>query len=116
MIPTMADPASNKVAARTLHICPACDSALVQPTCWEQEGDRQRWRVWRRCPECEWSCESVHDVIEIDAFDEHLDHGANELANELRSLEHENMSAMANAFIIALRNDLIGADDFARSR
>ncbi|HEU5063858.1 MAG TPA: hypothetical protein VFT79_12020 [Solirubrobacterales bacterium] len=98
---------------RSLHICPACESSLVQPTYWEQQDDRSQWRIWRRCPECEWTSNSIHGGGEIDAFDEQLDHGAHELAGELRSLEHANMSAMAAAFIIALDNDLITADDFA---
>jgi hypothetical protein len=115
-IADMAEPTQNKIADLSLHICPECGSPLVQPTCWEQEGDRSRWRVWRRCPECEWSCESVHDVVEIDAFDEQLDFGANELANELRSLEHANMSELTDTFVVALRDDLIGADDFVRGR
>lgn len=112
-IGAMAEQGSGKVAARSLHICPRCGSGLVQPTCWEQEADRTRWRVWRRCPECEWTSDSVHGEVEIDAFDEQLDLGALELAGELRSLEQANMSAMAEAFLVALDNDLIGADDFA---
>ena len=103
----------GKAADRSLHICPDCGSALVQPTYWEQQENRYDWRVWRRCPECEWACESVHNELEIDAFDEQLDLGSHRLADELRALEHANMSAMAEAFIIALRNNLIGADDFA---
>lgn len=103
----------SQETACLLHICPCCGSDLVQPTCWEQADDRTHWRIWRRCPECEWNADSVHGEIEIDAFDEQLDLGAQELAGELRSLEHENMSAMAEAFIIGLHNDLIGADDFA---
>jgi len=109
----MSEPTSDQGAA-SLHVCPDCGSTLVQPTCWEQqEGDRTRWRVWRRCPECEWVCEGVHSEIEIDAFDQELDLGSHALAHELRSLEEANMNAMAEAFIIALRNNLIGADDFA---
>jgi hypothetical protein len=108
----MQDRVPNKATDHSLHICPDCGSALVQPTCWEQQENRTHWRVWRRCPECEWSAESVHDEIEVDAFDEQLDLGSHELAGELRSLEHANMSAMVNAFTIALRNDLICADDF----
>lgn len=57
--------------------------------------------------------DSVHNEIEIDAFDEQLDDGAHTLADELRSMEYTNMSAMAEVFLIALRNDLIGPDDFA---
>jgi hypothetical protein len=105
-------PAQTKDKAANLHVCPKCDSRLVHPLCWEQAGDRAHWRVWRRCPECEWSCEGVHDEEEIDAFDEQLDLGAHELADELRSLEHANMADMADAFIAALQADLIGADDF----
>ena len=98
--------------ASDLHICPECGSGLVHPTCWEQAGDRSHWRVWRRCPECEWRCQGVHGEREIDAFDEQLDIGAHELADELKALEHSNMAAMADVFVAALADDLIGADDF----
>ncbi len=109
----MPDPGHNQATrAKQLHICPECGSGLVQPTCWEQAGDRAHWRVWRRCPECEWTCQGVHGESEIDAFDEQLDLGAHELAGELRALEHANMIAMADAFVAALAADLIGADDF----
>lgn len=110
-IALMAEP-SNDTVTPSLHICPDCGSGLVQPTCWQQEDGRTQWRVWRRCPECEWACEGVHDVVAIDAFDEQLDLGAHELANELRELEQANMSEMADTFALALRNDLITADDF----
>jgi len=110
----MAEPSRNRTKqAKALHVCPECGSDLVQPTCWEQVGDRSHWRVWRRCPECEWFCQGVHDEQEIDAFDEQLDLGAHELADELRVLEHSNMAAMAEVFVAALAADLIGADDFS---
>lgn len=57
--------------------------------------------------------DSIHSEVEIDAFDEQLDDGAHTLADELRSMEHTNMSSMTEVFLIALRNDLIGPDDFA---
>jgi hypothetical protein len=110
----MREPVDNRTKqAKALHLCPECGSDLVQPTRWEQAGDRVHWRVWRRCPECEWFCQGVHDCDEIDAFDEQLDLGAHELADELRALEHSNMTAMADAFVAALGADLISADDFA---
>lgn len=100
-------------ARRSLHICPDCGSRLVQPTAWQQEeDDRAHWRVWRRCPECEWAGDGVHSEVAIDAYDEQLDLGAHELADQLRALEHANMSAMADAFVQALREDLIGPADF----
>jgi len=109
----MEDATTNRSADSSLHICPDCDSNLVQPTSWEQqESNRHHWRVWRRCPECEWASEGVHDEVAVDAFDEQLDLGAHELADGLRALQHANMSEMADAFVIALWRDLIGADDF----
>ncbi|MGN6558368.1 MAG: hypothetical protein ACTHLH_10210 [Solirubrobacterales bacterium] len=107
----MAKP-SNEVADCSLHICPECSSSLVQPTRWHQESGRSQWRVWRRCPECGWVCESVHDVVAIDAYDEQLDLGAHELADELQELERANMREMADAFFVGLWDDLITADDF----
>ncbi len=108
----MAD-ATDRTAQRWLHICPDCGSRLVQPTSWEQEeDDRTHWRVWRRCPECEWTGDGVHHELVIDAYDEQLDLGAHDLADELRALEHANMSEMADAFVAALRRDLIGPADF----
>jgi hypothetical protein len=110
----MSEPDRNPTKqVKELHVCARCGSGLVQPTCWEQAGDRSHWRVWRRCPECEWCCQGVHDEAEIDAFDEQLDRGAHELAEELRALERANMAEMAAAFVVALDADLIGADDFA---
>jgi ribosomal protein L37AE/L43A len=108
----MAESGANKTADRALHICPECGSKLVQPLSWQQEKERCHWRVWRRCPECEWVCEAVHDEIAIDAYDEQLDLGSLDLANELRALEHANMSEMAESFIQAMDGDLITADDF----
>ena len=95
-----------------LHVCPRCASRLVQPTCWEQTGDRGQWRLWRRCPECEWHCDEVHGEAEIDAFDEELDVGTRALTEVLKELEHENMQFVADTLAAALEADLISADDF----
>ncbi len=103
---------SHPQTAVGLHVCPQCSSRLVQPTCWEQTGDRFHWRVWRRCPDCEWSCDGIHGEREIDDFDEQLDLGTHELAEELKALERESMAQMAAAFITALAADLISAEDF----
>lgn len=110
----VADRSPDETLDLKLHVCPACSSALVQPVTWQQDGDRRAWLVSRRCPECGWTGESLHNEVEIDAFDEQLDLGAQELADQLRSMEHANMSDSADSFIGALHRDLIGADDFAR--
>lgn len=104
--------ASQANTATGLHVCPRCDSSLVQPTCWEQAEDRAHWRLWRRCPECEWRCDEVHGEAEIDAFDEELDLGTRALAEVLKAIEHENMEYVAETMSAALEADLITADDF----
>ncbi|MGE5280828.1 MAG: hypothetical protein ACM3N0_00635 [Chloroflexota bacterium] len=104
--------ASQAKATAGLHVCPRCDSCLVQPTCWEQAEDRRHWRLWRRCPECEWHCDDVHGEAEIDAYDEELDLGTQALSGELKEIERENMRFVAETFAAALAADLIGADDF----
>ena len=107
---------ASRTTTRTeagLHVCPECGSSLVQPTRWEQTSKRGHWRLWRRCPECEWRCDGVHGEGEIDAFDEALDNGAEELAGELQELEREGMREIVEVFATALASDLIGPDDFA---
>ncbi|HWA52553.1 MAG TPA: hypothetical protein VG816_00120 [Solirubrobacterales bacterium] len=104
--------ASRTDTTVALHVCPHCESTLVQPTCWEQAGDRGHWRLWRRCPECDWSSEEVHAEAAIDAFDEELDLGTRALCDVLKALEHENMQFVVDTFSAALDADLITADDF----
>lgn len=110
----MRDASTGQTKSTTgLHVCPHCSSGLVQPTCWEQAGDRGHWRLWRRCPECDWHCDAVHAEAAIDAFDEELDLGTRALAEVLKALEHENMELMAETFSAALAADLITAEDFS---
>jgi len=95
-----------------LHVCPECESHLVQPTCWEQTSEDGRWRIWRRCPECEWTSDAVHCEREIDDYDERLDFGTRELAEGLKELERTNMEQVLKTFAAALAADLIGPEDF----
>jgi hypothetical protein len=97
-----------------LHVCPECTSELVQPVAWEQVSSpaRDEWRLWRRCPECEWCGDEVHNEASIDEYDEQLDFGTRELAEELRSLEQANMQEASDRFIAALQTDLILPEDF----
>lgn len=99
-------------APAPLHVCPGCGSHLVQPTSWQREDGLAGWRVWRRCPDCDWVGDGVHREAEIDVFDEQLGRGTQKLAGELAALEHANMVEMAAAFTVALIADLIGPDDF----
>ena len=100
-------------SANGLHVCPSCTSALVQPTGWKQAGDRGHWRLWRRCPECEWRHSGIFGEREIDDYVIELDGGTESLAKNLKELERENMEWIAAAFSTALAEDLISAEDFA---
>jgi hypothetical protein len=101
-----------KSLTKALHVCPDCTSELVQPVAWEQTSKATEWKLWRRCPECEWLGDGVHHETEIDEFDEQLDFGTRELAEELRALEQSNMEQAAQVFMAALQNDLILPEDF----
>jgi hypothetical protein len=103
----------GSAAEAQLHVCPECSSDLVQPVAWEQLAtDKSRWRLWRRCPECEWHGDDVHRESHIDEYDEQLDFGTRELAEELRSVEQSNMREGGERFIAALQADLILPEDF----
>src|SRR3954454_361050 len=105
----------TKATAAGLHVCGSCGSGLVQPTRWEQAGGRGQWRLWRRCPECQWSSDAIHGEREIDAYDEELDAGTQALSGVLRQLEHENMRHVADAFAAAMAADLLTADHFRQA-
>ena len=95
-----------------LHVCPDCSSVLVQPIAWEQVSGSNDWRLWRRCPECEWAGDDVHREAHIDEYDEQLDFGTRELAEELRALQQTNMEESVERFVGALQADLILPEDF----
>jgi NAD-dependent DNA ligase len=110
----MSNPSRTGTKADTgLHVCPECSSRLVQPIRWEQTTSRGLWRLWRRCPECEWRTDGVHGEREIDAYDEQLDGGTEVLTGKLEELERESMRHVVETFAAALAADLITADDFS---
>lgn len=96
-----------------LHICPECSSKLVQPVRWEQTTKLGYWRLWRRCPNCNWRCESVHGEAEVDAYDETLEAGSEAVRKELKVHQLEVIADIVDPFAKALAADLITADDFS---
>jgi hypothetical protein len=106
---TSTDKAQTKVE---LHVCPECTSKLVQPVAWEQVASGNEWRLWRRCPECEWNGDDIHRESTIDDYDEQLDFGTRELAEELRALQQSNMEEAIDRFVSALQADQILPEDF----
>jgi hypothetical protein len=124
MSPTMGVPRRTKtepergVAPRTggksaegMHACPSCDSSLVQPVNWHEQGDAQ-WNVELRCPECEWWGRDSYSQDEVDRYDEELDRGGQELIEDLRALTRANMEEEADRFGAALATGCILPEDF----
>lgn len=94
-----------------MHECPRCESQLVQPVQWFEQGG-SNWHVDLRCPECEWWGRGSFNQNEVDRFDEELDRGGNLLVSDLRALTRSNMEDEADRFAAALATDCILPEDF----
>ena len=110
-------PALNAAATREadrgadIHICPDCDSDLVQPVEWAPI-DGRRWRVELRCPECSWTDVGVFEQQVLDRYDRILDRGIEALQEDLLRFERGNMEGEIETFVSALGADLILPEDF----
>jgi hypothetical protein len=102
---------SKKQLANRMHCCPNCDSTLVQPIAWHEQGDGH-WNVVLRCPECEWWGRNTYSQNEIDCYGEELDHCDQELIEDLRALTRANMKEEADRFATALAAGGILPEDF----
>jgi hypothetical protein len=107
-LPRSASPVRDTAA---LHVCPTCDSHLVYPVDWAP-SDQRRWRVDLRCPDCEWSGGGVYAQEIVDAFDEELDRGTEELLGDLTALTRTNMEEEVDRFLAALHAGWILPEDF----
>jgi hypothetical protein len=94
-----------------LHVCGTCDSDLVYPVDWEEEGS-SHWRVVLRCPNCEWSGTGVYEQEIVERFDIELDQGTEVLVGDLQQLTRANMEEDVDRFVTALRGDHILPTDF----
>ena len=99
------------VGTHRLHICPDCDSQLVQPIDWN-EAPQGFWELTLSCPNCDWSEVGVFDQAQVDALEETLDAGLTEMLSDLRRLTHSNMNGEIERFAEALNADLILPEDF----
>jgi hypothetical protein len=97
--------------AKALHVCPGCDSELVYPVDWAP-ADRTRWRVELHCPDCDWTGGGVYSQDLVDAFDEELDRGTEQLLEDLHLLARANMEDQVERFVAALHADLVVPEDF----
>jgi DNA-directed RNA polymerase subunit RPC12/RpoP len=94
-----------------LHVCPECASELVQPEWWE-EAEGLAWRVGLRCPECEHRHEGTYAQAAVDAFDERLNDGSDELLAAYRRVLRENLAEELERFSGALHAGAILPEDF----
>jgi len=104
-------PTTDRTVHRELHICRECESELVYPTEWEEAGP-ECWRVALRCPNCEWDATGVFPQELVDAFDEKLDDGTEQVVNDLKRLMHANMSEEIDRFAAALDAGALLPEDF----
>lgn len=105
-------PAGRGDAELCVHpgICARCDSRLVQPVDWAPASDL--WRVWRRCPECEWTGSDLITDAAAERWDEELEAGAGVLEEALETLVRINMGAEIARLRDALASDRLLPEDF----
>jgi hypothetical protein len=103
--------ASGRRSETDLHICPRCDSELVQPEQWSPL-DSKRWRVELRCPECRWLGGGAYEQHVLDRYDEILDAGVMTLMADLERLERANMEEDMHRFLEAIESNRILPEDF----
>lgn len=96
-----------------LHVCPKCESQVVQLVHLEEADDIHHFRLWLRCPECEWRGGGVHDEAEIDCLEQVIEGGVRAIERAFIIEKRLNMELLAELFRLALEADLITPDDFA---
>lgn len=96
---------------RELHCCSRCCSPLLQPVDWAPAGD-EHWAIIVRCPECELVEELLAGQQQCEAYDEVLQESERILVEGLSELRMEIAEDEVEAFVSALRCDLIVPEDF----
>jgi hypothetical protein len=99
------------VDTRELHICPSCESPLVQPVAWSEAAD-ERWDLTLECPNCSWTETGSFNRHEVELLEDHLDEGLGEMIADLQCLARANTIAEIDRFTAALDANLILPEDF----
>ena len=94
-----------------LHICPDCESELVQPIEWGEPSE-ERWELTLHCPNCDWTCHGSYDQDQVELLEEQLDDGVAAILRDLKRLATANMADEIERFAAALDADLILPEDF----
>lgn len=98
-------------ATTGLHVCPDCQSELVQPVAWA-EGSGNSWVLVLNCPNCGWCDEGVYTQEEVEELEERLDAGLADMLDDLQRLAQANMADQVDRFVAALNEDQILPEDF----
>lgn len=101
----------TQLAPSPLHICPECDSHLVQPLSWSATDD-ERWELSLSCPNCTWSNEDTYSHAQVEDLEERLEQGLTDMLDDLQRLAQANMAEEVERFVAALEADLILPEDF----
>jgi predicted RNA-binding Zn-ribbon protein involved in translation (DUF1610 family) len=96
---------------RQLHICPLCNSDLVQPVAWSEQP-QARWSLTLQCPNCGGVEEGLFDRAQVERLEDRLDEGLCKMIADLQRLVQANMAEDVERFVAALRADCILPEDF----
>ncbi|MBV9425643.1 MAG: hypothetical protein JOZ98_22235 [Solirubrobacterales bacterium] len=102
---------TKKPARAGLHICPDCESDLVQPLAWSEPLDGG-WELELSCPNCRWNTEGVFSQEEVYELEDRLDEGLEDMLRDLKRLTHANMVEEIDRFVVALNANHILPEDF----
>ena len=101
----------KREAREELHVCLQCASILVYPVCWEEAGPHS-WSVTLHCPNCGTYRDGVFAQAAVEAFDEELDRGQDNLVRDYQQLAQANMAEDIERFVGALQAGAILPEDF----
>jgi hypothetical protein len=93
--------------------CEHCGGAFVCPIEWEP-ADEESWRITCRCGSCGAWHEAQLTNTQAARWDGALDSHVWLIEHAIRRLDRERMAMEVDAFVAALRADMIGPADFCR--
>jgi len=105
------EPGAEHQERRPLHICPRCESDLVEPLSWFETSDHN-WELLLDCPNCGWSEAGVFSRDQVERLEDHLDDALAGMLADLKRLTQENLAAEIERFAAALDAGLILPEDF----
>ena len=94
-----------------LELCPECGEGFVYPVSWTESGPADWWLLLR-CGACDTWRDVLASNFAVAVFDRILDGEMHVIRTAAERLERESFAAQAETFGVALRLNLLGADDF----